>query len=311
MQIFKTIDELSQIKRPVVLAAGVFDGVHLGHQAVLQTALDAANRSQAEPVVLTFDPHPSTVLRQGHVQPLLTPTEYKLRLIEKLGIKKALILNFNAEFAAIEAEEFIHKLRTAAYELSGICIGQGWRFGHNRQGDAKLLQLIGMRNGFFTCEVAPVKINDTIVSSTLIRQAIAEGNLKMASEFLGRDFAISGHVVEGRKIGRQIGFPTANISSQGEQFPPDGVYVVDVAIGKKKIHGVANIGLRPSVSGEGQRILEIHLFDFKKSLYGQEIEVTFLEFLRAEKKFESLDLLREQIQRDVAQARAWFGKQME
>lgn len=311
MQIFKTIEELAQIKRPIVLAAGVFDGVHLGHQAVLQTAVDAAQRCHAEPVVLTFDPHPSTILRAGHVQPLLTSTEYKLRLIEKQGIKKALILNFNPEFAAIEAEEFIHKLRTAAYELSGICIGQGWRFGHNRQGDAKLLQLIGMKNGFFTCEVAPVKINDTIVSSTLIRQAISEGNLNLASEFLGRDFAISGQVVEGRKLGRQIGFPTANIGTKGEQYPPDGVYVVNVTIGKKTIHGVANIGMRPSVNGEGTRVLEVHLLDFSKSLYGKEIEVAFLEFLRAEKKFESLDLLRDQIQRDVAQAQAWFGQRMD
>lgn len=311
MQVFKTIDELSQIKRPIVLAAGVFDGVHLGHQAVLQTAVDAARRIQAEPVVLTFTPHPSTVLRPGHVQPLLTSTEYKLRLIEKQGIKKALLLEFNAGFAAMEAEEFLHKLQTSARELSGICIGQGWKFGHNRQGDAKLLQLIGMKNGFFTSEVAPVKINDTIVSSTLIRQAIAEGNLPMAAEFLGRDFSISGQVVEGRKLGRQIGFPTANISTQGEQYPPDGVYFVNAAIGKKTIHGVANIGLRPSVTGEGTRVLEVHLLDFTQNLYGKEIEVSFLQFLRAEKKFESLDLLRDQIQRDVLQARDWFGIQME
>lgn len=308
MQILRSIEELAAIKKPLVLAAGVFDGVHPGHQAVLQTAQEAAKRIHGVAVVLTFDPHPATILRPANVPKLLTSTDYKLRLIEALGIKSALVVRFDADFAAMKAEDFINKLCESAHHLAGICIGEGWVFGHERKGDSRLLRIMGMKNGFFTSEVTPVKIDDTLVSSTLIRQAISEGNLPRAAELLGRDHSVSGTVLEGKKLGRDLGFPTANLETHNEQFPPDGVYAVRATVNDDHYNGVANIGIRPTVSGEGSRILEVHLFDFSGDLYGKTIDVAFLQFLRPEQKFENLDALRAQIQHDAAEARDWIDQ---
>lgn len=308
MQILRSIEDLATIKKPVVLAAGVFDGVHPGHQAVLQTAQDAAKRIHGVAVALTFDPHPANILRPSNVPKLLTSTESKLRLIESLGIKSALVVSFDTAFAAMEAEDFIHKLCKSAHHLAGICIGEGWVFGHQRKGDARLLRMMGMKNGFFTSEVSPVKCDGTLVSSTLIRQAISDGDLDRAAELLGRDHSVSGIVLEGKKLGRTLGFPTANLATHNVQLPPDGVYAVRIAVNELAYDGVANLGMRPTVTGDGSRILEVHLFDFTGDLYGKSMDVAFRHFLRPEQKFENLDALRTQIQRDVANAKDWIAQ---
>jgi riboflavin kinase / FMN adenylyltransferase len=303
MRVLDSIDALAEIPSPVVLAAGVFDGMHLGHRAVLETALAESRRLQATAVALSFDPHPATVLRPDAVPRLLTPTPHKLRLIESLGIPVALIVEFTREFSAMPAGEFVTRL-AAACPLAGICIGEGWMFGHRRQGNADLLRHIGSLKNFFTREVPAVRIDGTVVSSTLIRQAIAEGHLADAARLLGRDYSLAGTVLRGAGLGRQIGFPTANISLASQQLPPDGVYAARARLDSLTLPAVANLGVRPTVSSAPQRLLEVHLFDFSGDLYGRDIEVDFVDFLRPEKKFDSLDTLREAIARDASAARA-------
>ena len=302
MRVLGSIDALAEIPKPVVLAAGVFDGMHLGHRAVLETALAESRRLQAAAVALTFDPHPAAILRPDSVPRLLTPTPRKLRLIESLGIPVALVVDFNTGFAAMAAEEFIARL-AAACRLAGICIGEGWVFGHRRQGNAALLRRLGSEKNFLTREVPPVLVDGTVVSSTLIRRALAAGRLSEAARMLGRPPSLAGTVLRGAGLGRKIGFPTANISPAPQQLPPDGVYAVRGRFDGQSHPGVANLGVRPTVADGPRRLLEVHLFDFSGDLYGRDLEVDFLEFLRPEKKFESLDALREGIARDAVAAR--------
>jgi riboflavin kinase/FMN adenylyltransferase len=306
MRVLGSIDALAEIPTPVVLAAGVFDGMHLGHRAVLETALAESRRIQATAVALTFDPHPASVLRPEAVPRLLTPTPHKLRLIESLGIPVALVVEFNKNFAAMPAEEFVNRL-AAACPLAGICIGEGWMFGHRRQGNADLLRHLGSEKNFFTREVAPVLVDGTVVSSTLIRKALAAGRLSDAARMLGRDYSLAGTVLRGAGLGYKLGFPTANISIASQQLPPDGVYAVRARFDGQSLPGVANLGFRPTVSNDPQRLLEVHLFDFSGDLYGRDLEVDFLDFLRPEKKFESLEALREGIERDAHAAREFLA----
>ena len=310
MKILRSIEALAEIDAPVVLAAGVFDGLHLGHQAVLQAAIDSAALIGGVPVALTFDPHPAAVLRPDKVPCLLTPLDFKLELIERLGIGHALVIPFDAAFAAVEAEDFVLNLCRTAPELAGICIGEGWLFGNGRRGDARLLQTLGMKNGFFTSATAPVVVDGEVVSSTRIREALATGDLPKAALLLGRDFAVRGRVTRGAGLGQKLGFPTANIATGHQQYPTDGVYAIQAAWNGKTYQGVANLGLRPTVSDDKQRVLEVHLFDFSADLYGSELEIAFLHFLRPEKKFENKDALCEQIAEDISAARAWLEKRI-
>ena len=299
---FSNMEELGAIPGPLVIAAGVFDGVHLGHKAVLQSALDAARVAGGTAVALTFDPHPSKILRPQQAARLLTSTRHKLRLMEELGISAVLVIPFDKEFAAVEAEDFLHQLGSAAKHLVRICVGQGWRFGHARRGDADLLRRLGPELGFETTEVEPVQIDGVTVSSTLIRRSVESGDLESARRLLGRNYSVFGTVVTGDGLGKKLGFPTANLAAHNEQFPPDGVYSVYVRIGLQMVPGVANIGSRPTVKTAGERLLEVHLLDFSGDLYGQDIEAEFVRFLRPEKKFPDIDALRCQIALDVQSA---------
>jgi riboflavin kinase/FMN adenylyltransferase len=308
MNIFHTMDDLASVPGPLALAAGVFDGMHHGHRAVLQAALDAAQETGGSAAVLTFDPHPSKVLRPDRAACLLTSTPHKLALMRELGIRYVLVIRFDEEFAALEAEDFLRRLSAAAGSLRRICVGHGWRFGRERRGDGNLLRALGPELGFETTEVSPVTIGGTVVSSTLIRHAVKSGDLDKAELLLGRRYSILGTVRHGDGLGRQLGFPTANLAAHNEQFPPDGVYAVRVRVGNARFPGVANIGTRPTVQSAGERVLEVHLLDVSEDLYGQDIEAEFVRFLRPEKKFPDLDSLRTQIARDAAAARELLGR---
>jgi len=303
MRSLHQIAELASIPGPLVVAAGVFDGMHPGHQAVLRAALDAAKTVNGTAVALTFDPHPSKILRPQSAARLLTSTRHKLRLMEDFGVSTVLVIPFDRAFAAVEAEDFLRQLVASASGLVRICVGRGWKFGHARRGDAALLRSLGPELGFETTEVEPVEIDGVMVSSTLIRGAVEAGELETVRRLLGRNYSVLGTVMQGDGLGRKLGFPTANLAAHNEQFPPDGVYAVRVHSGGVTIPGVANIGSRPTVKTAGERLLEVHLFDFAGDLYGQDIEAEFLRFLRPEKHFPSVDALREQIARDVAEAR--------
>lgn len=303
MRSLHQITELASIPGPLVVAAGVFDGMHPGHQAVLRAALDAAKAVNGTAVALTFDPHPSKILRPQSAARLLTSTRHKLRLMEDFGISTVLVIPFDKEFAAVEAEDFLRQLAASASGLVRICVGRGWKFGHARRGDADLLRSLGPELGFETTEVEPVAIDGVMVSSTLIRRAVEAGEFETARRLLGRNYSVLGTVMQGDGLGRKLGFPTANLAAHNEQFPPDGVYAVRVHSTAGTIPGVANIGSRPTVKTAGERLLEVHLFDFTGDLYGQDIEAEFLRFLRPEKAFPSVDALREQIACDVEDAR--------
>jgi len=305
MEILHSISELSRLPGPLFLAIGVFDGVHLGHQAVISTSAGHARAADGTPVVFTFDPHPEKILRPERAPHLLTATQHKIGLIRDLGVGNLLIINFDKQFASTEPEDFVAELVGHSKPLREICVGHEWSFGKNRRGNLNLLNKLGVKFNFAVVGVPPVKINGVVISSTAIRRAIEEGDFQRAARMLGREYTILGTVTRGDSLGKQIGFPTANLSAHNEQFPPDGVYAAEAKIEDQVHRGVINLGVRPTVSdAKSERVLEIHLFNFDRDIYGQNIEVCFLKFLRAEKKFESLDALVQQIRGDVEQARA-------
>jgi riboflavin kinase/FMN adenylyltransferase len=304
MRILRSIAELSQLPGPLFLAIGVFDGVHLGHQAVISTSARHAAESGGTPVVVTFDPHPAKVLRPQDAPHLLTATQHKIALIRDLGVAHLLVLHFDRPFAATSPEEFVRQLVTNSHPLHEICVGHEWSFGKGRAGNLALLKQLGSTDGFAVVGVPAVAVNGEVVSSTAIRRAVAEGDLIKATQMLGREYTILGTVKAGEKLGRKLGFPTANLSAHSEQFPPNGVYVTEARLAGALYRGVANLGYRPTVSaGKPERLLELHLFDLNKDIYGEEVEVRFLRYLRPEQKFENVEALAAQIARDVQSAR--------
>ncbi len=311
MTVLRSIDELAAIGRPVHAAIGVFDGVHRGHQAVIREAQDSAAVAGGVACVITFDPHPVRVLAPTYAPRLLTATSHKLRLIEDLGVELVIIVTFDRAFAETPAEAFVHHLDQSARSLARICVGRDWRFGKGGDGDLSLLEDLGRQLGFAVSGVETVEVEGMVASSTRIREAVAGGDFAIAETLLGRPYTVLGTVIEGRRLGRQIGFPTANLTVHSEQLPPTGVYAVRIEIDGEsgKPHpGVANLGYRPSVEGDAaKRLLEVHLLDWQGDLYGQEVEVRFVEFLRAERRFEGLDSLQAQIARDVESARGILG----
>ena len=304
MEILHSISELSHLRGPLFLAIGVFDGVHRGHQAVISTSADHARATNGTPVVVTFDPHPEKVLRPERAPRLLSATQHKIALIRNFGVRHLLVITFDKQFAATEPEDFVRQLVDHSKPLREICVGHEWSFGRNRRGNLELLKKLGAQFHFEVVGVPPVKANGEVVSSTAIRKAIEKGDFTRAAAMLGREYTILGTVTRGDNLGKKIGFPTANLSAHSEQFPPNGVYVAEAKIDNELHRGVINLGVRPTVSGgTSERVLEIHLFDFDRDLYGHDLEVRFLKFLRAEKKFENLDALVQQIRRDVDEAR--------
>src|SRR3989449_2063439 len=303
MQILRSVPELSPLPGPLFLAIGVFDGVHLGHQAVISTSAEHARAANGTPVVVTFDPHPEKILRPESAPHLLTATRHKIALIRNLGVGHLLIITFDKQFAATEPEDFVRQLVKHSNPLREICVGHKWSFGKNRRGNLELLKKLGAQFDFNVIGIPPVTVNGEIVSSTTIRQAVEAGDLRKAAEMLGRAYTILGTVVRGDDLGKKIGFPTANLSAHNEQFPPNGVYFAQAILNGVIYPGVVNLGYRPTVSSEKDRILEIHVFDFDRDIYGSDLEVRFVRYLRPEKKFESVEALARQIALDVKQAR--------
>src|SRR3984957_5624815 len=304
MKVLRAIDELGSLPGSTHLAIGVFDGLHIGHQAVIGRALASSRQTGGNAVAVTFDPHPVRVLRPEKAPRLLTSTRHKVRLIDKLGVDAVLLLEFTLEFSKTSPEIFIEKLAQAARLLSQICVGQEWTFGANRSGSIRLLEKMAPKLGFQVASVAPILVDQRVVSSTLIRSAVESGDLESAAKYLGRDFTILGTVTEGRQLGRRLGFPTANLRAHNELFPPNGVYAAKAWFREKEYGGVVNIGIRPTIENEtGERLLELHLFDFKQQIYGEDVEVAFLKYLRPEQKFSDVAELQAQIQRDAAAAR--------
>ena len=304
MKTLHSISELTHLHGSIFLAIGVFDGVHLGHQAVISTSTSHAGSADGTPVVITFDPHPLKVLRPRNAPHLLTATQHKIALIRDLGVEHLLVINFDKKFAATPPENFIEQLVIHSRPLREICVGHEWSFGKDRRGNLDLLKKLGAQFDFDVVGIPPVKVNGAVVSSTAIRQAVEKGDFAKAAAMLGRDYTILGTVKAGDKLGKKLGYPTANLSAHSEQFPPNGVYLVEARIQGVFYHGVVNLGYRPTISsGKSERVLEIYLLDFDRDIYGENVEVRFVRYLRPERKFDSLEALVRQIELDVRQAR--------
>ncbi|MFL6583665.1 MAG: bifunctional riboflavin kinase/FAD synthetase [Chthoniobacterales bacterium] len=304
MDVLRSIAELSRLRGPIFAAIGVFDGVHRGHQAVISTSAEHARANSGTPLVITFDPHPAKVLRPQDAPHLLTATAHKVQLIRELGVEHLLIIRFDREFAATPPEEFIRQLVEGSQPLREICVGHEWSFGKGRAGNLELLKRLGAEHGFNVVGIPPVTVNGESVSSTAIRRAVEHGDFTRAAAMLGRDYTILGTVKRGEQLGRKIGFPTANLSAHNEQFPPNGVYAAEAKLDGTILRGVANVGTRPTIATDKpERLVELHLFDLDREIYGRDLEIRFVKYLRPEQKFESVDALAKQISRDVEAAR--------
>lgn len=293
-----SLGELAEQEGALHLALGVFDGVHVGHQVVISRAVEAARAEGGKSFVVTFSPHPIRVIAPGKAPgALLATLDEKAALVKSYGVDGLLVIRFDEDFAKVEAEEFVRELSSG--EVRTIAVGEDWRFGRRRLGDVGLLRRMGEELGFRLEAVAPVMWDGERISSTRIRQAIRDGAFGAAEQMLGRKYRVTGTVIQGRKLGRKLGFPTANIDPGELQMPKDGVWAVEVeGIGR----GVANLGVRPTVGGE-KKLLEVHVLDFDGDLYGEVLNVSFLRFLRGERKFDSVEELRVQIGRDSEDAR--------
>ena len=306
MKILLAIADLTALPGPVHLAIGFFDGVHTGHQEVIRRAQAAGENDGGTVVIATFDPHPMKVLRPATAPRLLTSTLHKTLILGQLGVTHLLIIPFDSALAALTPDAFIQTLAAASRPLGSITVGHNWAFGKGRSGNLETLTALGKTLGFQVHGVAPVIVAGEPVSSTRVRLAVERGDLPAAAGLLGRDYSIHGTIVQGRQLARKLGFPTANLALEAEQLPPIGVYAVKATVAGKSINGVANLGLRPTVEEDGsaKRQLEVHLFDHTGDLYGQGIEVRFIQRLRDEMKMDSLEALKAQIAKDAVQARS-------
>lgn len=303
----RILDSLGSFDRTVypkpVVALGNFDGVHLGHKAIFQQAVTRAQAIGGTSVVFTFEPHPLQVLAPEKAPPLLTTFEQKMRLIAEVGIRVALRVPFGKAFAGQAPQDFIRATLCGTLGIHDLIVGYDFRFGHRRAGNTALLQEQASVFGYGVTVVSAITLEGVVVSSSNIRRLLKEGQVETASRLLGRYYTIEGPVVEGFRRGAALGFPTANVQPINALMPHTGVYAVQATVGGERHVGVANIGYNPTF-GNRQQSVEVHLFDFSADLYGRTIEVAFVQRIRDERKFDSVDALAAQIACDVQTARA-------
>ena len=305
MDIIRHARELKSGGRKVCVAIGTFDGVHLGHQQVIRQTISDARQHHAISLVITFDKHPAAIVAPDRVPPAIYSLSQKIRAIEQLGADAMLLIEFTREFSQTSGEVFVRRLVTDLGQVHSICVGNTFAFGHKRSGNVALLKTLGTELHFTVHGLAAVSLGNRIVSSTRIRETISAGNLDAASQMLGRPYSVAGTVIEGDHLGRQIGFPTANIETPDLLLPPRGVYAVNARLKNQYFAGAANIGVRPTVNQPKPALrFEVHLLDFNQQIYGEELEIVFAEKIRDERRFNSLDELKSQIRRDLDRARA-------
>jgi riboflavin kinase / FMN adenylyltransferase len=299
MNVYYGIQEFSKLDNAVV-TSGTFDGVHLGHQKILNRLNEVAKINTGQSVVITFYPHPRSVISpDNQIVKLLSTLEEKIGLLEKSGVNHLLIIPFTREFSELSSEEFIQKILIETIGTKTLVIGYDHRFGKNREGGFDYLKLNKEKYGFEIEEISRQDIENVVVSSSKIRKALQEGDVPSADHFLGRNYALSGVVVKGKQLGRTIGFPTANIQVReiAKLIPSDGVYAVKVYYKDEAFGGMLNIGNRPTVDGTYQTV-EVNIFDFDQEIYGENLTVEFLQKIRNEQKFNGLDELKAQISKD-------------
>ncbi|MDH3528121.1 MAG: bifunctional riboflavin kinase/FAD synthetase [Acidobacteriota bacterium] len=306
MQIFHGTEN-ANIKGPTVLTLGVFDGLHLGHQKIMKTVVERGSAISAVPTAITFDPHPRAVLHPENAPPLLQTLDQRLANFEILGLEQAIVIRFDKTFASQDAELF---LREIIYERLGakeVYLGHGFAFGRNRGGNIELLKRMSKELGFVAEEVDEVRLRGRRISSSRIRQMLADGRVNLVRGMLGRPYGIEGAVIRGDRRGHTIGFPTANLKPQNRVVPKYGVYATATLIDGVWRKGVTNIGVRPTFEDETEPSIETYVFDFEGDLYGKVLRVRFLHRIRNERKFSGIEELKSQIARDVSTAKRYFS----
>jgi len=298
MTSFSNIDEFNSTDY-TILTIGTFDGVHLGHQKVLERLTKEAKNNNLKSTVLTFFPHPRTVLNPNKPLKLINSVNERTDLLSKSKIDNLIIHPFDKSFSELDPEKYVLEILVKKLKAKIILIGYDHKFGKNRTADINDLKMYGEKYGFKVIEIKAEEISNIAISSTKIRKAISEGDISTAKEYLGYDVTLSGRIVHGKSIGRTIGFPTANVevSEEYKLLPKNGVYLIQSIINKKKVFGMMNIGVKPTLI-ESSKTIEINFFDFEGDLYDWNIRVNIKQFIRDEIKFESLELLKSQIQKD-------------
>ena len=306
MKIVNSIKSFNANK-PTIVTIGTFDGVHLGHKKILEKIVENAHSQNCESLVLTFFPHPRTILQADSEMKQLNTLAEKTNLLEDIVIDHLVIHPFDATFSRLTAEEFVKQVLVDTFKIKKIIIGHDHRFGRNRAANIDDLIEFGNKFGFEVEEISAKEINEVSISSTKIRNALTEGNIELANNYLGYYYSLTGIVSKGKQLGRTIGFPTANIKIVEEYklIPQNGVYIVQINLDGITYYGMMNIGTRPTVDGTTQTI-EIHFFDFNKDIYNQKITVSLLKWMRSEQKFETVDALKKQLNKDKQTAQVFI-----
>ncbi|MDZ4261404.1 MAG: bifunctional riboflavin kinase/FAD synthetase [Pseudomonadota bacterium] len=308
MELIRGFHNLQPRHRGCVATIGNFDGVHLGHQAVLGQLAEAAGRLDLPTVVITFEPQPQEYFGAAAQAPRLSRLREKLQALRRYSVDRVVCLPFNATLAEMPAQQFIERLLVDGLAVRYLVVGDDFRFGRGREGDFAMLKAAGQRHGFQVVSMHSFCVDGERVSSTRVREALGRGDMAAAAKLLGRGYRMSGRVARGEQLGRQLGFPTANIHLHRQAIPIRGVFAVEMfGIEGEPLAGVANVGVRPTVDGS-RTLLEVHLFDFDQQIYGRYVEVVFLHKLRDEVRFASLDALKQQIGLDAVAARDYFAR---
>ena len=307
MKIFHSINDFRSTKK-TILTLGTFDGVHIGHKKILERVIQNMDNEKYESLVLTFFPHPRMILKEDSDMKLLNTIDEKIDLLDKIGIQNLVIHPFDEKFSRLTAEEFVKTILVDRFQVQKIIIGYDHRFGRNRTANINDLIAFGEQYDFEVEQISVQEINEISVSSTKIRNALLEGNMTLANDYLGYNYFLTGEVVKGKQLGRTINFPTANLKIQENYklIPQNGVYIVKSVINEQTVFGMMNIGFNPTVNGQNQTI-EIHYFDFDADLYHQKIRVSILQRIRSEQKFESVDLLKAQLETDKQMAISYLN----
>jgi riboflavin kinase / FMN adenylyltransferase len=299
------LERFGPSRKAAVVTIGNFDGVHLGHQRILAGVLERARATELLAAVLTFYPHPARILRPEAAPPLLSALPQRLAAFEAAGMDAALVLKFDAELAKVSAEDFAHVYLVETLKARAVMVGGNFRFGHRQAGDVKLLEELGRRQNFEVHVVPPVVTDGVVVSSSAIRQALREGRVEEAARLLGRPFPLEGGIRPGTGQGRKLIVPTLNLSTEQECLPKSGVYATQTVVEGKKYYSVTNVGVRPTFDGK-RLAIESHLFDFSRNLTNGPMKVCFQARLRDEQKFSGPEALKEQVLRDIEQAKDYF-----
>lgn len=309
MKIIEGLERIEKLNKAVA-TIGNFDGVHIGHQKIIQEVKQKAMELEGTSVLITFDPHPLSVLRPEKIRGLITPLPVKKKILEEMGIDILVLLRFEENFRNLEPEEFIRDVLVERIGISGLILGWDFRFGKNAKGDVNLIEELSKKYGFLFKRIDPIMLDGQKVGSNRIRKLIMEGDVRRAKDFLGRPFAIKGRVVYGAGIGKKIGFPTANLAFLDNQLlPKNGVYATEIEFQGNYLPSVTNVGFKPTFNYD-KIFIETHILGFNQDIYGMELEIRFYERIRDEAKFDSLEDLKRAINDDVQRVRVFFGQKL-